>query len=374
MVPAPISAVDAINPSLARVKQLLLSPFRWAIWWRMALVGLALSGEAGMNVLRLPDLISSTGGGGQQDFAQRGRLPDIFTGMSTAELAVFVALIASLVFALVLIHLYIMSVARFIMFDFAATGHYRLREGWKKWHSQGRKLFAFMLLLMLVLFAAIAAIAAIVFLMVRAGVFKGGSANPGLIILSVLAAVVGVLVLMVVGYLVSVLVFDLAVPMIAMERISGTQAFGRAWRMVKADLGGYAAYAGLKLVLTIAGAMVIAIINIIILIPVFIVVVIVVAAVGVSMPQLLTNPLLLAAGITVAFLGFLLLGFVFSLIGLPLLVFVQSYAVIFFAPRYLPLYTYMYGAPPAPPAPEPPPAITPDSGPPPFPPELAPTS
>jgi hypothetical protein len=108
-----------------------------------------------------------------------------------------------------------------------------------------------------------------------------------------------------------------------------------------------------------------------ILVPLFFFAVFIVAAMGIGIPDLLSNPVLLAALITIAFFGFIVLSFVLALVAVPVRVIFQSYALIFFAPRYLPLYRLLYGEPPAPPVV---PVTGPGPEPPPFPPELAPTS
>ena len=373
MVPRPISAVDAVNPAIQRTRQLLLGPFRWAVWWRLALIAMVISGQVYGNIVRIPDLLNAARNARHttQDFAARANIwSDIFAGMSRGEMAMLIAIIAVLVLALIVVHIYIMSVVRFILFDFATTGRYRIREGWRNWQAPGQRLFAFNMFLFLV-FGALAAIfvVAIVALVIRGG-WTPATLNPIVIVLGVLFGLGGIFVLAIAGYVFSILAFDFGLPMMAVEGISGFTALGRAWRLFKSAKGDCAAYMGLKLAISIGLGIVISIVNLMIIFVVVLIGVIFVAAIGISTPNVFSNPVLLAAIITIAFVFFLVLSFVFALLVVPMLVFFQSYAVIFLAPRFLPLYYLMYGPPQEPP---PAPRVEPE-GPPPFPPELAPTS
>src|SRR4051812_25609936 len=124
MPPALPSAVDCVSPAIERLKWLLFKPFRWAVWWRLAIIALAVSGEALGNLFRIPDLANATRRG-KSDFLAA---PDIFAGI--AHEPYFIALLALLVFLFVLlifVHMYVGSVLRFVLFDAVSTGQYRLR-------------------------------------------------------------------------------------------------------------------------------------------------------------------------------------------------------------------------------------------------------
>jgi hypothetical protein len=362
MVPVPISAPDAIAPAFNRARQLLLIPFRWSIWWRLALISMAISGEVWGNLVRIPDILNATRSArrGSEEYFAAPSLPSIFPGMSMTQIAVFIAVLATLFLILVLVHMYIGSVLRFILFDAVATGRYRLRAGWKMWEPKGRRLFLFNLLLMVIFLLIMGVVVGgFVAALISMGVGKAGVGKPGMAIAAVLLLIPVILVLALIAYVVITIAYDLALPIMGLEGISGTAAFGRAWGMVKATKGDYAAYLGLKFVLGIALGIVIAIVQLVIFLPIVFGVIFMVAAMGIGAPQLLSNPVLLAALITAAFFGFIALSFVLALVSVPIRVIFQAYALIFFAPRYLLLYTMMYGAPPAPPAPEPPPALEP---------------
>lgn len=130
----PLSAVDVVSPALQRTKELLFKPFRFAAWWRLAIISL-LAGE-----------ISGSGGPANFNFPvnthghQGG---DHFLGLSLPPLQLALILTVLVAAALLLFILLILlnSVFRFILFDVIVTGRYRIREGWRRWFSDGARYF-----------------------------------------------------------------------------------------------------------------------------------------------------------------------------------------------------------------------------------------
>src|SRR3954453_21980275 len=141
----PLSAVDSIRPAVARTEEFLFEPFRWAKWWRLAILGLAtgeFASQGGCNFNGLGDLL------------QAGA-PSTFPHISipAGELAALITIVVVLLIVLVVVHLYIASVARFMLFDTVATGRFRLREGWSRWQSHGLRYFLLQLALGAIAFA-----------------------------------------------------------------------------------------------------------------------------------------------------------------------------------------------------------------------------
>src|SRR5437879_4086795 len=134
----PLSAVESIRPAVDRTEKFLFEPFRWARWWRLALLGLAtgeFATQGGCNFRGLGNLGKpGTSGSG---------IPHI--PVPPAQLAALITIAVVLVVVLAFVHLYIGSVARFMLFDTVATGRYRLREAWSRWHSRGVRYFLFQL-------------------------------------------------------------------------------------------------------------------------------------------------------------------------------------------------------------------------------------
>src|SRR3954470_5185622 len=146
----PLSAVDCVRPAVSRTESILLHPIRWSRWWRLAMLGLA-TGEAATQSFNF----NFPGGGDWSKIGEAsgssGSTPDVATfphipGLSDARIALIITVLVLGILALVIVHLWVSSVARFMLFDAIATGRYRLREGWKRWGSHGFRYFLFQLL------------------------------------------------------------------------------------------------------------------------------------------------------------------------------------------------------------------------------------
>lgn len=340
------SAVDCITPAVDRAKWLLLNPFRWSVWWRLAVVALATSGELIGNSFRIPDLINAT--------RQNKELVSVTDVFSPA----LIALLVVLGLTLIVVHLYVSSVMRFIMFDAVSTGQYRLRIGWKRWHSRGVTLF---LLQLIMLAIALVPLTVVIGLPV-AMIIKGGHSSPAMVG-GILLLIPVVFVLILVAYVVFSLVFDFTVPVIALEDPGPTGAWSRMWQIVRNAKGEFAGYFGMKFVLSLVVGFAVGILQLILLIPVFILVVAAAVGATAAMPDLWKNPLVLAIVITVGMVGLLIFAFLLGLLQVPVAVFLQSYAVTFFSARYPLLWQLLYPAH-AQPAPEAPPTVLPEEPPP----------
>src|SRR5438270_6558358 len=145
----PVSAVDSIGPASERTKDFMFRPFQWSRWWRLGVLGVA-TGEfagSGCNPSGISDAIRGASQQHQQRFAG-SVFPNL--GLSPGQIALMITVAVVGLFALVIVHLYIGSVLRFVLFDAVAAGRYRLREGWKLWHDRGIRYFGFQLVLILI--------------------------------------------------------------------------------------------------------------------------------------------------------------------------------------------------------------------------------
>ncbi|HUR36361.1 MAG TPA: hypothetical protein VM009_00995, partial [Terriglobales bacterium] len=146
MTPTPRGAADVVGPAFDRTKQTLFQPYRWSQWWRIALIGMGTAVIGTANGCNL---------GGMRDFREAFQKDPSFTEMMTkvyeyispAQLAAFLTLLIVSGLVLALVHIYVNSVARFMMFDAMTTGTARILQGWNKWHSHGVRLFVFQLAL-----------------------------------------------------------------------------------------------------------------------------------------------------------------------------------------------------------------------------------
>ncbi len=353
----PKPAIDCVGPAVESAKNMMFKPFSWGKWWRIGLLGLATgeaagSGGCNFNLGDLSKLGESTGR--KQEFLQS--VPP-WQNLPLAQIAALVTVLVVLLLLLVLVHLYIGSVLRFVLFDAVTRGRYRIREGWNRWHAHGMRYFGFQLLLIFISLVGYGLLIGVpVWLGVTLGVFKNAQQQWGLIALGVLVFLPLVMLFALSMAIVMVFFKDFAVPIMALENVPAMDAWARVWTMVKAAKGDHVIYILLKVGLTLLSAVALGIVQFIL----FIIPVIIAVAIGVgvyaAVPGLLKTPSGIALVATVAVMGIFILLLVGAIIAAPVVVFFQAYALTFFSSRYEPLWKWMNPAPPPPPLmPEPPP-------------------
>ena len=352
----PISAVDVITLAIQHTKRQLFQPFRFWQWTRLAVVGL-LAGELGS--------------GGNFNFKQfnpppssgRPSLGDLWGKIDPAILAtvITVLVVSGLVFFLVMT--YISSVMRFILFDSILKKECRIREGWSGRQDPGLKLFLWNLGLMAVtFFAAIILIGVPLAFAFGAGWFKNPRAHiMQWVLLGV--AVLGLFVIFIIALaLVHVLTKDFVVPQMALEGIGPIEAWRRLWPMMRGEMGGYAAYVGMKIVLAIVAGIAIGIVTIMIAVIIAVPVIgtIIAAVIANKTAGLSWNAFTITAAVVAGCILFLIFFFLISMISVPVIVFFPAYSIYFFAARYRPLSAVLYpAAQSAVPVPGSPPPYTP---------------
>jgi hypothetical protein len=339
----PISAVDTISLAVEHTKQQLFKPFRFGQWTRLAFVGL-LAGELGSgggfngNNFRLP----------RHPGASRHFLPSSWGGIDPALLAGLIAVlvVAALTFGIIL--MYVSSVMRFILFDSIIAKECRIRQGWSRRQIEGWRYFLWKLLYLLATFCGFAALigipAALAFGM-------GWLSEPKQ---HLLPLVLGGIVLFFVLLLffaamavIFVLTKDFVVPQMAVEDIGALEGWRRLWPMIQAEMGGYAGYLGMKIIMAIGAGIVIGIATLIL--GLFIAL----PTIGLSILAVLTGK---SAGLTwnvytitlALVIGCVLLAiflYLVALISVPVVVFFPAYSIYFFAARYPGLSAVLYSAP-----------------------------
>ncbi len=352
----PISAVDAITLAFEHARQQLVRPFRAGQWAKLALVGL-LAGEMG-----------SGGGGGcnpgsfrmpHPDSSQRllqGALPSINPALTASLIAVLI--VTGFVFFI--LFLYVNSVMRFVLFDSVVARECRIWESWIRRQGPGRRFFVWQILLAL---ASIFCLTILVGIPAGFAFLVGWLRNPKEhmvpLILGGMALFFVFLLFIVIQLVVHVMTKDFVVPQMALEEIGAIEGWRRLWPQIKREVGGYAAYIGMKIVMAIGAAIIIGVVSAIVfllfLIPIGglgAVAVIAGMAAGLTW-NLYTITLAVVVG-TIAIFSLL---YVMSLVSVPAVVFFPAYSIYFFAARYAPLSARLYPAPPpvAPPPPDPPP-------------------
>ena len=147
--------------------------------------------------------------------------------------------------------------------------------------------------------------------------------------------------------LLHVLTKDFVVPQMALEGISAFEGWRRLLRLMENEKGRFAGYAGLKLVLSIAAAIVIGIavvFSLIILAIPFGAVGLVAVLLG-KTAGLGWNPLTIAIAVVFACILLAVIVLAILLIAVPAVIFFPNYAFLFFADRYPPLQAAL--SPPA---------------------------
>jgi hypothetical protein len=363
----PLSAIDTIGPAFQHARQQVFEPFRFGQWARLALVGI-LAGELG-----------SGGGCHSPNFAMPrhpGRSGPVLGSRLPPELANHAALLGLLVVfliifgvAIVLFLLYVSSVMRFILFDSVVAKQCRIGEGWRTRQGPGLRYFVWHILLLL---ASMAGLAVLIGIPAAFALAAGWLRHPSEHMLP-LVLCGSVLLLVVLGFvvilaLVQVMTKDFVVPQMALEGISPVEGWRRLWPQVAAEMGGYAGYVGMKIVLAIAAAVVIGIISFI----AFLLLLIPMGALGIA--AVFTGK---AAGLTwtvytitlavvAGFVAVVVFVYVIGLISVPAMVFFPAYSIYFFAARYPALAGALERPPAAPPSRDGPPSL-------PEPPALPPT-
>ncbi len=354
----PISAVDAITPAFEHARQQLVRPFRASQWAKLGLVGL-LAGEMG------------SGGGGcnpgsfqiphpnnSQRFLESG-----LAGINPALTASLIAVLIVAGFVLLILFLYVSSVMRFVLFDSVVTRECRIRHSWVRRQGPGRRLFVWQILLALasmVCFTILLGIpAGFAFLM---GWLRDPKEHMIPLILGGMALFFVFLLFIVVQLVVHVMTKDFVVPQMALEEIGAIEGWRRLWPQIKSEVGGYAAYIGMKIVMAIGAAIIIGIVSAI----VFLLFLIpigglgAVAVIGGMAAGLTWNLYTITLAVVVGAIAIFCLLYLMSLVSVPAVVFFPAYSIYFFAARYAPLSALLYPAPPPvvpPPPPDPPPLL-----------------
>jgi hypothetical protein len=337
----------------------LFRPFRPWQWARLALVGL-FAGE-----------VSSGGGSWGNGFQfpmPNGSGHRQLTLTAFPDPWIFAPLIVALVIAipfLVLLFMYLNSRMRFVLFDSVIAKRCEIRRMWGQRGEPALRYFLWQIVLSLISLAGMAIIIGVPALIAFAlGWFTAAREHLVGLILTGMVVFFVFMVWAVLAVLVQVFTKDFVVPQMALEGISAFEGWSRLWKMVQSEKGGYAGYAGMKLLLVIGAAFIFGILTFMVLL------VLLIPVGGLGAITVLTGH---AAGltwnvltITLAIIAgcILLLAFLYcaALISVPAIVFFPAYSIHFFAGRYPLLGNLIY--PPAPPAPPviPPPAPIPELG------------
>jgi hypothetical protein len=369
----PVSAVDCVQPALQHTREQLFTRFQFGQWSRLALVGI-LAVELHVGGCNFGNL----GGKWPHIPHQNPRLP-----LPTSSLAldwppfnplnrphipehigpiigfILLGIAAAIVVGLIL--LYINSVFRFILFDSVLRRRCSITEGWGKWHRAGVRFFLWQLIFQCAVWLCLIFLVGVpLALALSAGWLTNPSAHIPQLALTVIVflCLFGVVVLL--TAVVQALAKDFLVPLMALDNLDFADGWHRLLAMIGQEKGRFTVYLLLKLVLSIAAAILFTIIAIV---PVLLVVVPgVVAVLAGKAAGIGWGVATVSLAIILGTLLALLLLYLVALVCVPATVFFPAYALHFFAARY-PTLDALLNPAPTPPAPVLP--LVPES-PPPF--------
>ncbi len=345
-----LSAIDAISPAFETTRRLLFQPFRFRKWARLAIITL-LSGEVG------------GGGNAGSNFnipAPSDTDKDLVSNFFAAQPwdwllqnLVWVAIIAAAGFGLFLVLLYIHSVFRFMLFDAVLYDRTELGEGWRRWQELGASYFYWQLGFTVAMGGAFGlAVGLPVYLAFRAGVFKEPGEHVALLILGGIVLFFVLIGIVIVGAVIALFARDFVVPVMALDSVGVLEGWRRVRPLLGAEKWSYAGYVGMKIVLTIAAAIVFGILSVVVLLVLLIPMFLVGVAVGIGAAAggLTWNVVTIAAVVVAALVALAVLLYVLGFVMTPSAVFFQSYTLHFFSGRYAALAERLYPAtPPSPP-------------------------
>jgi hypothetical protein len=354
----PVSAVDCVQPAFQHVREQLFTRFRFGQWSRLALVGI-LAAElhaGGCNFGNFGNNWPNAHPKSHSEFLPSSRLPSDWPPFNSAHisehLAQFFGLIVIGVFVAIIlgfVFLYINSVFRFILFDSVLRRHCSISEGWQKWRRAGGRFFLWQLVFQFSAFLFLAVLVGVpLMLALAAGWATNLREHIGRMIFGgvLFLGLIGVFVL--VAAVTQVLAKDFLVPIMALDNVDFADGWHRLLAMMRPEKGRFALYLLLKLVLSIAAAILFSIIAII---PaVFVVapgVIAVLAAKAAGMGWSVTT---ISLAIIFGSLLLLLMIYLIALVCVPATVFFPAYALYFLASRY-PNLNAQLNPTPLPPAP-----------------------
>jgi hypothetical protein len=367
----PVSAVDCVQPALQHARAQLFTHFRWGQWSRLALVGI-LAAElhvGGCNFGNLSGRWPRVPRRNPGEFLPSSRLPSGWPPFNSAHLSEHIAqflglIVVGIFVAIVLafLFLYISSVFRFILFDSVVRRDCLIGEGWLKWHRAGGRFFLWQIVFQIsaLLFLAVL-IGLPLALALAAGWTTDLKEHIGRLIVGVILFFGLFFIFVLTAAVVQVLARDFLVPIMALEDLDFADGWHRLLAMIRPEKGRFAIYLLLKLVLSIAAAI---LFGIIALAPaLFVVVPAAIAVVAGRAAGLGWNVTTISLAIIFGTVLLLLLIYLIALVCVPATVFFPAYALYFLAARYPNLNALLNPAPPPapelPPLPETPPPFQP---------------
>jgi hypothetical protein len=340
------SAFDALSLAFQHSRQQLW-PFRWSQWWRLAVLGFVTGelggggGGVGRSVGRLPSIPSSSDTPDVSTWP-----PDLTWFQDHVALIITAALvIVVIVGLLLLLWTYVSSICRFVLIDAIVSKRCDgIRAGWAKWRDVGRPYFVWQLLLQLVVTIVAAAPVLVVLIVAwRAGWFEPEHPNTAAIVASLLAIVGTLIVVGVIAMVVYVLGKDFVAPIMAVDRRGWRDAWKQTIALMRVEPGSFAAYIGVKIVMTIVVGILVAVAALVVLVPLVLAGIAIVVSIGGF--DVLQHPEMLVLVIAAGGVVLLLFAIVMACLCVPLVVLFPAYGLYFLAARYPSLDAWLASEP-----------------------------
>lgn len=328
-----LSAIDAISPAFERMKAMLFRPFRLKTWLKIGFIGWIAGGSAASGNFNYS--VPSMPPGQASPFPS---LQDVEPAVRNflSHYWPLIAVMAALVVAISLVFAYLSCRFRFILMDTVLQKDPQIGRGWSLYRAQAHRYLAFIVSFLFIFWALLALTVGLpLWRAYKAGILHSDNLLPeifgvlGLIILgsSIVALLAGIVLS---------LANDFGVPVLALDNLTLGGALSVLKQIIAADFWAFAGYLGMKLVLTIAAGIVIAIpfiaVFVILMLPAILLVVLVVAMVKAM------GAMGIAVGIFLGAIGGVAFVVLLSGSGLlalaPLSVFFTSYSLYFFGGRY----------------------------------------
>jgi hypothetical protein len=342
----PITAGDSVTLAVEHTKQQLFKPFRIGQWTRLAFVGL-LAGELGTSGFNRSNFhLPSHPGAATPHIEFPGSL-----GIDHALLAALIAAVIIAVLAVGIIMMYVSSVMRFVLFDAIIARECHIRWVWSRRLGAGWRYFLWKLLYLVIALLSILVLVGIPLAYAfTAGWLRQPKEHLPAMVLGGIFSFLVLFIFFVATAVIFVLTKDFVVPQMALENVDAMEGWRRLWPMMQAEKGAYAGYIGLKIVLALVAAIVMAIATLILGL------LIVIPSIGLGILAVLTgktagltwNVYTIALAAVIACILLAIFFYLVSLIYVPAIVFFPAYSVHFFAGRYPRLSAILYPAPPAP--------------------------
>jgi hypothetical protein len=251
---------------------------------------------------------------------------------------------------LLVLLMYISSVMRFVLFDSVVAKRCEIGRSWNRRQWPGLRYFLWQLLFSFVVLAVLIILIGIpAGVAVAAGWFKHGREHIIPLVLGGIVLFFLFLAWMMLAFVVKVFTKDFVVPQMALEDVGAIEAWRRLLRMIESEKGGYAGYLGMKIVMALGAAMILAIIATIIIL----VMLIPVGGIGViavllgKSAGLTWNLYTISLTVIVGTIAIASIVYLVALISVPATVFFPAYSIYFFAARY-PALSHLLYPPPAP--------------------------